>query len=73
MIRDLVTIDTAASLLGVSRRSVYTLITRGELETVRYGTVRVRRVKRGSIDAFIDRHTERRLGRRGARRAARSR
>ena len=70
-LRQLITVDTAAKMLGVSRRTVYTFISRGELETVRLSPS-IRRVKVGSVEGFIDRHTVRRLGRSGERRAQRA-
>lgn len=51
---ELYTVREAARILSISRTAVYTLIGRGELETV-YPIGRALRVTRGSLVALLDR------------------
>ena len=48
----LLSIPAAASILGVGRSTVYELMSRGELRTVKIG--RCRRVPRATLTAFVD-------------------
>jgi excisionase family DNA binding protein len=63
--RDLVSVEEAGRALGVSRSTVWRLIQRGELTTVRQGGRRLVRVtalrrqaapKRGAMPAFSEAH-----------------
>ncbi len=47
----LVPVEEAARLLGLSRTKVFSLISSGELESVKIG--RLRRVPRAALDAYV--------------------
>ncbi len=49
----LVTIANAADQLGVSLRTVYELMSRGELASVKFPVGRARRIEQAEIDRFI--------------------
>ena len=49
-----------SGLLGLGRTSVYSLLTTGEIPSVRIG--RLRRVRREDLDRFIEERLERRDG-----------
>lgn len=72
--RELITISTAQRLLGVTRRTIYNMVQRGDLTAVKYGTTQQAtcRIVRGSVEAYVDRHTRRRLGTSGDRRHRRA-
>jgi excisionase family DNA binding protein len=56
------TINDTAHLLGLDRRTVVKLAENGELEEIRFGSVRTRRVSRASIVVKLGRVAERSCG-----------
>ena len=48
----LLSVNEAAKSLGISRASVYLLISHGELDSLRVG--RLRRIPRRSLDDFVE-------------------
>jgi excisionase family DNA binding protein len=54
----LLTLDEAADVLGVSRRTVSTLIAEGSIQSLKVR--RARRIRRKDLDAFIKRRAKRR-------------
>ncbi len=55
---ELLTVKDVAGLLRVSRKTVYDLFYKGELESIQIG--RARRVTREALERFLDEHTDRR-------------
>ena len=51
--RMLLTVEQAASLLGVGRTTMFALIRSGDVETVHIG--RLRRIRPAELAAFVDR------------------
>jgi excisionase family DNA binding protein len=54
--KKLLTINEAASALGLGRSLIYTLIAKGELKSIKIG--RARRIPLSAIDEFIKQHLE---------------
>ncbi|MFL5589034.1 MAG: helix-turn-helix domain-containing protein [Ktedonobacteraceae bacterium] len=57
--KKLLTINEAASALGLGRSLIYTLVAKGELKSIKIG--RARRIPLGAIDEFIERRLEQEL------------
>lgn len=55
---ELYTVREAARILSISRTAVYTLIARGDLDTV-YPIGRALRITRGSLRALVERSAKR--------------
>jgi excisionase family DNA binding protein len=54
--KKLLTINEAASALGLGRSLIYTLVAKGELKSIKIG--RARRIPLSAIDEFIEQRLE---------------